>query len=103
MGILAFLALLCCLILLIWGLRVFSPSAPKQKPRSKNQAPQQLAPKFLESHERDTTTPKPTLPGSQVQSRWISPRQPLVSKKRRTRSTRNKHRLNIQHGDRVLQ
>lgn len=69
-----------------------------------------LVPFVLKPQERNTATvTKPTLPALPLQNKTIStstrtiaPRQSPAFKKSRTRLT-NKHQLNIQHGDRVLQ
>lgn len=112
MGILVFLVLICCLTLLAWGFGFFRSSASRQKPRSKSQTQKQPPLQVLKPQERNTATiSKPTPPGAQLQDKTISAssrsvvalRQSPVFKKGRTRPTTNKHRWNIQHGDRVLQ
>ncbi len=107
MEILAFLVVLGNVILLAWGFRFFRSSALKQKSRSRSQPQSQLPPKSQEPPARATTISKPSLPKAQVQNKTISnssrkttPGQPLVFKKFQTRSTRDKHQWNIQHGDR---
>lgn len=111
MEILAFLAVLANIILLAWGLGFFRPSAPKNKSQSKIRSQNQLLPKSAKPQARDTTVSRSSLSGAQVQDKTISisscsviaPRQSPVFKKLRTRFTGNKHQLNIQRGDRVLQ
>lgn len=111
MEIFAFLVVFSIAILLIaWGFGFFRSSTSTQKHQSKSKPQRQLPPKSLEPQKRDTVTlAKPTLPASPLQNktiptsnRVIVPRQSPAFKKSRTRST-NKHQLNIQHGDRVLQ
>ncbi|MBW4639337.1 MAG: restriction endonuclease [Gloeocapsa sp. UFS-A4-WI-NPMV-4B04] len=109
MGIFTFLILLCWFILLTWAFGFFRTSTPSQKPQSKSQPPKQSSPRVLEPQERDTTVSKPNLPRAPLQNKTIStsnrviaPRQSPAFQKSRTRLT-NKHQLNIQHGDRVLQ
>lgn len=110
MGIIAFLLLLCSLILIAWGFGFFRSSALNQKHRSKSRPPQQPPPKVLEHKTQDTTLSKPTAPGARVQDQTIlisnpqvAPRQSPAFKKSRTRLTKNKHQANIQRGDRFLQ
>ena len=109
MGIFTFLILLCWFILLAWAFGFFRTSTPSQKHQSKSQPPKQSSPRVLEPQERDTIVSKPNLPRAPLQNKTISssnrviaPRQSPAFKKSRTRLT-NKHQLNIQHGDRILQ
>ncbi len=109
MGTLVFLAVLSSIILLAWAFGFFSRSTPSQKHRFKSRLPLPPAPKSPESQEQDATVSKPNFSRTLLQNKTISisnhtiaPRQPPVFKKSRTRPT-NKHQLNIQHGDRVLQ
>lgn len=110
MEIVAFLAVLASVILLAWGLGFFRPSALKQKSRIKNKLQSHLPPKSPELQAQDTTTSRSSLPKAKSQdnttsisSSRITPRQSPVFKKLQTLTTRNKHQLNIQHGDQVLQ
>ncbi|MBW4640390.1 MAG: hypothetical protein KME05_19605 [Gloeocapsa sp. UFS-A4-WI-NPMV-4B04] len=111
MRTLAFLVILSIVILLVaWVFEFFHPSPPSLKHRSKSRLQRQLPPNGVEPQKRDTVTlAKPTLPASPLQNKTISsstrtivPRQSPAFQKSRTRST-NKHQLNIQHGDLVLQ
>ena len=110
MGILAFLVVLCWLILIAWGFGFFSPSVSSQKHQLKSRPQRQAPPKVLESQERDTAIGKPTPPVSPVQdkttsvsSRRIAPKQSRFSKKVRDRPASSKHQQNIQRGNLVLQ
>ena len=110
MEILTFLVIVGNVILLAWGLGFFRPSAFKRKSQSKNKSQNQLPPKSPEPQARDPTVSKLSLPRAQVRERTISltspkvkPRQSPISQKGQTRPTSNKHQLNIQYGERVLQ
>lgn len=106
MKILAFVIVICYLVLIAWCFGFFSPSAPTQKHRSKNLPQKQLPSKALESQEQNATVPL----GAQVQDKTpisdrsvFAPRQFPVSRKPRTRPLSTKHQQNIQRGDHLLQ
>lgn len=98
MGIFGFLVVLCCLILIAWGFRVFSRLLSSQKHQLRSRPPRHPPPKVLEFQERDTTILKPTPPASQIQNKTIS-----VTDRRATRPPSSKHQQNIRRGDLVLQ
>jgi restriction system protein len=114
MEILVFLIIFFNLVLFLWAFGFFKLLRLKQKHQLRSKVQRQSPPKLPASQVRDkiiSQQTKPTSPVSQIRDQAISvssrsvvaPRQPPVFKKLRTQLARNKHQLNIQRGDRLLE